>query len=265
MGRETKGGDAGDRPGADNAWSAGDIKTFEDVYAKHLEEEVNDKLFAKLASLLPGKSQDQVSKYFRELEEDVRRIETGEIPLPSYRDSVSSDGDLDDGADAGTTGNGGAKGKGSDQERRKGIPWTEEEHRLFLMGLSKFGKGDWRSISRNFVITRTPTQVASHAQKYFIRLNSLNKKDKRRSSIHDITSVNNQAAAEAAAMQAGPVPFSQPAMAGNPGMGGMPPPHPHPQQGMYPGQMPMGHTGPQQSYMTGPPVAGVPVPQFVPH
>ncbi|CAM6024928.1 unnamed protein product [Sphagnum balticum] len=77
-----------------------------------------------------------------------------------------------------------------DQERRKGIPWTEEEHRLFLLGLTKFGKGDWRSISRNFVISRTPTQVASHAQKYFIRLNSINK-DKRRSSIHDITSVNN--------------------------------------------------------------------------
>ena len=48
---------------------------------------------------------------------------------------------------------------GNDAERRKGIPWTEEEHRLFLMGLSKFGKGDWRSISRNFVISRTPTQV----------------------------------------------------------------------------------------------------------
>ena len=43
--------------------------------------------------------------------------------------------------------------------------------RLFLLGLDKFGKGDWRSISRNFVISRTPTQVASHAQKYFIRLN----------------------------------------------------------------------------------------------
>lgn len=39
-------------------------------------------------------------------------------------------------------------------------------------------------------MTRTPTQVASHAQKYFIRLNSMNK-DRRRSSIHDITSVNN--------------------------------------------------------------------------
>lgn len=60
---------------------------------------------------------------------------------------------------------------------------------LFLLGLDKYGKGDWRSISRNFVVTRTPTQVASHAQKYFIRLNSMNK-DRRRSSIHDITSVN---------------------------------------------------------------------------
>ena len=36
--------------------------------------------------------------------------------------------------------------------------------------------------------TAAATQVASHAQKYFIRLNSMNKKDKRRSSIHDITS-----------------------------------------------------------------------------
>lgn len=57
------------------------------------------------------------------------------------------------------------------------------------MGLKKYGKGDWRNISRNFVTTRTPTQVASHAQKYFIRQLSVGK-DKRRSSIHDITTVN---------------------------------------------------------------------------
>ena len=75
--------------------------------------------------------------------------------------------------------------------------------RLFLLGLAKFGKGDWRSISRNFVISRTPTQVASHAQKYFIRLNSINK-DKRRSSIHDITSVAG-AAGDPASHPAGPI------------------------------------------------------------
>ena len=60
---------------------------------------------------------------------------------------------------------------------------------MFLLGLKKYGKGDWRNISRNFVITRTPTQVASHAQKYFIRQLS-GSKDKRRASIHDITTVN---------------------------------------------------------------------------
>ena len=64
-----------------------------------------------------------------------------------------------------------------------------DHHRQFLMGLKKYGKGDWRNISRNFVTTRTPTQVASHAQKYFIRQLS-GGKDKKRSSIHDITMVN---------------------------------------------------------------------------
>ncbi|KAJ0090963.1 hypothetical protein Patl1_13442 [Pistacia atlantica] len=54
---------------------------------------------------------------------------------------------------------------GRPQERKKGVPWTEAEHRTFLIGLERLGKGDWRGISRNFVTTRTPTQVASHAQK----------------------------------------------------------------------------------------------------
>ncbi|KAL3528690.1 hypothetical protein ACH5RR_008012 [Cinchona calisaya] len=70
-------------------------------------------------------------------------------------------------------------------ERKKGVPWTEEEHRLFLLGLQKLGKGDWRGISRNFVTSRTPTQVASHAQKYFIRQSNASRR-KRRSSLFDM-------------------------------------------------------------------------------
>ncbi|KAK9698817.1 hypothetical protein RND81_08G133100 [Saponaria officinalis] len=66
-----------------------------------------------------------------------------------------------------------------------GIPWTEEEHRMFLLGLQKLGKGDWRGISRNYVISRTPTQVASHAQKHFIRQSNVSRR-KRRSSLFDI-------------------------------------------------------------------------------
>jgi len=71
------------------------------------------------------------------------------------------------------------------QERKKGVPWSEEEHRQFLAGLEKLGKGDWRGISRNYVTTRTPTQVASHAQKFFLRQSSMGKK-KRRSSLFDM-------------------------------------------------------------------------------
>eukprot|EP00262_Sarcandra_glabra_P014981 TRINITY_DN452_c1_g1_i1.p1 TRINITY_DN452_c1_g1~~TRINITY_DN452_c1_g1_i1.p1 ORF type:complete len:334 (-),score=35.47 TRINITY_DN452_c1_g1_i1:226-1227(-) len=70
-------------------------------------------------------------------------------------------------------------------DRKKGIPWTEDEHRMFLAGLQKLGKGDWRGIARNFVVSRTPTQVASHAQKYFIRQSNATRK-KRRSSLFDM-------------------------------------------------------------------------------
>ncbi|KAJ6839078.1 uncharacterized protein M6B38_316395 [Iris pallida] len=77
------------------------------------------------------------------------------------------------------------KGSGSGRERKKGVAWTEEEHKKFLLGLRKLGKGDWRGISRDYVVSRSPTQVASHAQKYFIRQSNVNRR-KKRSSLFDI-------------------------------------------------------------------------------
>ncbi|CAN7063744.1 unnamed protein product [Brassica oleracea var. botrytis] len=72
------------------------------------------------------------------------------------------------------------------RERKRGIAWTESEHKRFLLGLQRVGKGDWKGISRDFVKSRTPTQVASHAQKYFLRRTNLNRR-RRRSSLFDIT------------------------------------------------------------------------------
>ncbi|KAL2526978.1 putative transcription factor [Abeliophyllum distichum] len=70
-------------------------------------------------------------------------------------------------------------------ERKRGMPWSEEEHRSFLVGLEKLGKGDWKGIAKNYVPSRNSSQVASHAQKYFIRLSATEKK-RRRSSVFDI-------------------------------------------------------------------------------
>jgi len=62
---------------------------------------------------------------------------------------------------------------------RKGTPWTEAEHVAFLDGLKVLGKGNWRGIAKKFVPTRTPTQVASHAQKHFLRVTGATKRKSR--------------------------------------------------------------------------------------
>ncbi|KAK7277323.1 hypothetical protein RIF29_18474 [Crotalaria pallida] len=72
----------------------------------------------------------------------------------------------------------------SSSSSKKRTHWTEDEHRSFLRGLVQYGRGDWISISNNLLPSKTPCQIASHAQKYFLRQGATKK---RRKSIHDIT------------------------------------------------------------------------------
>ncbi|CAL0317788.1 unnamed protein product [Lupinus luteus] len=185
-------------------WTASENKLFENALAVY-DKETPDR-WHKLAAMIPGKTVSDVMRQYKELEADVCNIEAGLVPVPGYDSATTTTTTITTTTTSPFTLNymmnthgydefkGGFSGKRSsgrppEQERKKGVPWTEEEHKLFLLGLKKYGKGDWRNISRNFVITRTPTQVASHAQKYFIRQLS-GGKDKRRASIHDITTVN---------------------------------------------------------------------------
>ncbi|CAN7120759.1 hypothetical protein BRARA_B00032 [Brassica rapa] len=191
----------------DAMWTVEENKLFEKALAV-LGDKDDLESWSNIAALIPGKSVDDVIKRYKKLEDDISDIEAGLVPDPGYCSDASA-GDYFFGLENSGYGYGygygynyvvggkrsspatsdGFKLPMPEKERKKGVPWTEEEHRRFLMGLKKYGKGDWRNIARNFVTTRTPTQVASHAQKYFIR-QLTDCKDKRRSSIHDITTVN---------------------------------------------------------------------------
>ncbi|AES71105.2 putative transcription factor MYB-HB-like family [Medicago truncatula] len=79
---------------------------------------------------------------------------------------------------------------------KKVVHWSCDEHMRFLKGLVDGKDGKWKEISKDYVKTKTPPQVASHAQKYEKRQkqrlddDSKNMKRKLRASIHDITTLD---------------------------------------------------------------------------
>ncbi|KAK9911639.1 hypothetical protein M0R45_035535 [Rubus argutus] len=167
-------------------WTRSEDKLFEQALVS-FSEDLPDR-WERIAEMVPGRSPEEVLEHYEALVHDVLEIDSGRVELPSYVDDSGVGWDSAsqisfDGCKANNANN-----SAEAAERKKGKPWSEIEHKLFLVGLKQFGKGDWRSISRNVVVTRTPTQVASHAQKYFLRQSSV-KKERKRSSIHDITTV----------------------------------------------------------------------------
>ncbi|KAL3720662.1 hypothetical protein ACJRO7_005474 [Eucalyptus globulus] len=162
-------------------WTSEENEIFERCIAElgHLSRD----FFENIALRIPEKSVGQIQRHFEALVKDVENIDAGRVPIPDYDGSESKVDEKEKPSDEPE------KEKPSDEPleedqstpqttKKRGIAWSREEHELFLEGLEKYGKGDWKSISRNCVKTRNPTQVASHAQKYFKRLK--NNSDRRR-------------------------------------------------------------------------------------
>ncbi|MEW5301847.1 MAG: hypothetical protein WDW36_004680 [Sanguina aurantia] len=99
---------------------------------------------------------------------------------------------------------------GNFQQSKKGQPWTETEHAAFVEGLKKLGKGNWRGISRVFVTSRTPTQVASHAQKHFMRIQGVTKRKSRFSSTESLEDFAGKSSSSAMCSPATSESFDQP-------------------------------------------------------
>lgn len=115
-------------------WTPVENKMFENALAVH-DKETPDR-WQKVAAKIPGKTVDDVIMHYRELELDVSKIEAGLIPTPGYTTSpftLEVSGHIYDGFkhsyNFGIDGKRPASARPPEQERKKGVPWTEEEHK----------------------------------------------------------------------------------------------------------------------------------------
>jgi len=162
-------------------------KLFETCLATHFHEPDRWNKIAATFTLSGTRSLSglDAQREFERLEEDILCIREGKGLVVITQRNKSSKSKLKSPTKKAKTEGSSVHPEGP--TGRKGIPWTQEEHHAFLVGLAQCGKGSWRNISKEYVITRTPTQVASHAQKYFLRLTLTNDRRKARASIHDMT------------------------------------------------------------------------------
>ncbi|CAI9773966.1 unnamed protein product [Fraxinus pennsylvanica] len=142
-------------------WSVDDDKLYEDAL-KEFPEEVENR-WEKIASRVPGKSPEDIKAHYNALFVDSL-ISVFDFPdKEANADPINNPINHNESIETSTR-----FGGVVDED---GPCWTEGEHRLFLKGLNEYGKGQLTAIAKYVVRSRTPTQVGSHAHRYYKRLN----------------------------------------------------------------------------------------------
>lgn len=114
-------------------WTVAENKLFENALA--VFDKDTPERWHNVAAMIPGKSVCDVINKYKELEFDVINIEAGLIPIPGYTTSTFKldwvSGHGYDGFNKQSFVLGGKRSstRSADQERKKGVPWTEEEHK----------------------------------------------------------------------------------------------------------------------------------------
>ena len=115
-------------------WTREENKQFERALAIY-DKETSDR-WLNVAAMIPGKTVVDVIKRYEELLVDVCEIEAGRVPIPGYLASpftIELVGNQNYDAYRKRP----ATVRGADQERKKGVPWTEDEHKyvIFMINL----------------------------------------------------------------------------------------------------------------------------------
>lgn len=104
-------------------WTKEENKKFEKALALYNENTLDR--WVKVAAMIPGKSVSDVWRQYMELESDVSDIENGLVPDPGYLTSSFTLELMENDAYRKRP----LPCRSLDQERKKGVPWIEEEHR----------------------------------------------------------------------------------------------------------------------------------------
>ncbi|KAL5991560.1 hypothetical protein ACLOJK_012469 [Asimina triloba] len=114
-------------------WTHYENKQFENALAVY-DKDTPDR-WQNVASMIPDKSIQDVISHYKELEADICDIEAGRIAIPGYGSSSftlewGNDRGFDSLKPAYALGGKRGVGRADQQERKKGVPWTEDEHRI---------------------------------------------------------------------------------------------------------------------------------------